>query len=376
MRKVSKVSLGLATLAATALSLGLVGPATADPYPTSGDAVLGGSDTIQYTLDFVADGTPSGGAGFNVSKSNRMMSFDATGDANGRATYNADGTPLATTIVMRAGNGPVPRPNGSHGGAGALFNAQYFSGGTTAGVPMENIARMSGLPYCTLEDGGAAAAGFGGLHTYKFATENLTAATATVTNAPSTISIADLVKIYDGTYTTWNQIPGNSGGSTATIDPLIPQPGSGTRSTFEADLTAAGWGGTYGPAVRQVQENDYAALDGLPNAIAPFSNGRIGLNNSGFFGAAAKNKVVAVTGTGSYVHVRNLYLVVRQNDITSTTPYLPGSPSNFVQAIITNPNSAVRSPAYAANIAAAGQTPAFQDLGRANVAGTSCDGSK
>jgi hypothetical protein len=48
---------------------------------------------------------------------------------------------------------------------------------------------------------------------------------STATNAPAGLSAADLFGIYTGTYTTWNQLPGNSGGSTDTIIPLIPPSG-------------------------------------------------------------------------------------------------------------------------------------------------------
>ena len=56
------------------------------------------------------------------------------------------------------------------------------------------------------------------------------------------LSAAELVGIYNGTYPHWNDLPGNSGGSTDAIIPLIPQTSSGVRTIFLNALKAANGG--------------------------------------------------------------------------------------------------------------------------------------
>ena len=76
-----------------------------------------------------------------------------------------------------------------------------------------------------------------------------------------------------------------------TIVPMVPQPGSGTRNTFLADLQKfnSGVPVTLGANVRQgIEENDPFAITNLsatdaPNAIVPFSGGRLNLWNKGYF---------------------------------------------------------------------------------------------
>jgi ABC-type phosphate transport system substrate-binding protein len=52
------------------------------------------------------------------------------------------------------------------------------------------------------------------------------------TPVPSTLTLADLQSIYECTITNWDQV----GGSDAPIVPVLPQSGSGTRTTFLLDL--------------------------------------------------------------------------------------------------------------------------------------------
>ena len=384
MRKLSKAKVGAAALGAAAISLGMMSPALADIAPGTNDVVGGGSDTVQYASDFLWDGTPNGDTGYNTGKTNKVFSFDATADANGRATYNGKvdsttGDPilLATTSVMRAGTSPVVRPNGSGAGIAALYTSPYIG---VAGAPVLQFARASRLPKCT-EDTAAATAGYGGLHVYKYGTEHLTMAAAkSATNAPASLSLANLINIYNGTYLKWQDVPGYSGPApTATIIPEIPQNGSGTRNTFTADLQAANGGVAVpltNPNIITVQENDFASLTApagvaadAPNAVAPFSGGRIALNDSGYFGAPATNQVKAL---GGYDDNRALFFVVRESDVTSAKKFQPGLAANFVNTLFAGGTaSIIGSPIYAADIQYAGQTPSYADLGH-GVSGTSC----
>lgn len=373
MFKFTRSKAGVAAIGVAGLCLGAVSPALADVQPSPNDVTGTGSDTLQYMADFLFDGDTAGDPGYNAGKSNRAFSFDATADANGQAVFTRTGAAYAPTAVLRAGTAPVVRPNGSGAGIASLYTGSYKVNGT----PLVDFARGSRLPTCA-ENTAAATAGYTGLHVYKFATEHLTmGARAAGTNAPAGLTPAQLVNIYNGTYVNWNDIPGNGGGSAAAIQPLVPQTGSGTRSTFLADLKAANGGVdvTLAASVTAVEENDYASLANA-NQIAPFSNGRLALNNSGYFGAAANGAVVKLTGAAPgggavYDNNRALYFVVRESDVTSTKKFQPGGTKNFIETLFKGGASAIASGAFASNIQAAGGNPSYADLGFGQ-AGTSC----
>jgi ABC-type phosphate transport system substrate-binding protein len=383
MLKLSKAKAGIAALGAVGICAAAVGPATADIYPQTNDVVGGGSDTIQYTLDFIMDGTIGGFPGYNSNQpKNRVFSFDATADADGRGVYPANSTTLLpTTSVMRAGTKPVPRPNGSSAGIRALYQAPYIG---TNGSPNVQFARSSRIPTC-VENTAAQTAGYGGLHVYKFAADDLAMGTTPSTNAPAGLTPVQVLGIYTGQYTTWDQIPGNGGGSSATIIPLLPQSGSGTRSSFDADMKAANNGNTptySNPNIITTQESDWAQYDtvsgatNVNNRIGPFSSGRIGLNDSGYFGTDAQNKVVLRLGASpgggnTYDNARTMVVVVRESDVNNAQVWQPGSTRNWVKTLFSGATSVLANPAYAGNIQAAGQTPVYQDLG-VGVPGQSC----
>ncbi len=185
--------LGLGMVGAVALVLVQVAPAHADVAGAADDIVGVGSDTAQFALSFLADGDTSGNAGFNAGNlSRRVVSFDASGDANGGATVGA-------TSVLRTNSKPVTRPNGSGGGITALNN-------DTGTTPVINFVRSSRLPNSN-EQNLASTNGSGGLHVYQFATDGLRMAVSNqvASNAPASLAPADLVKIYNGTYTTWGR---------------------------------------------------------------------------------------------------------------------------------------------------------------------------
>lgn len=97
---------------------------------------------------------------------------------------------------------------------------------------------------------------------------------------------AALTSIYTCSITNWSQV----GGPNATIQPLLPPYGSGTRDYFLNQLGLS----TVGPCVTNAQVNDPAPIQTNPNAIAPFSvarstypvnqTGNIKLNTTGFIG--------------------------------------------------------------------------------------------
>lgn len=388
-----------AAIAATgAIGLAVVAsPAFADLGPTTGDVVGVGSDTVQNIGNFLADGragTPTHN-GYNFAgNKNRLVSFDATPDENDRTGYLNQSTsaalrPLNPTVILRAGTTPVLRPNGSGAGINALL------ADTTAPYKISYV-RMSRAPKLT-EQQSACTAGFGVagsdacLRVVQLANDDLEiGVNSTATNAPSGLSVADLKHIYncDAGYTTWN---GTLGGSSSdAIVPLIPQAGSGTRSTFLSDI---GLAAPNTSCVKTVEENDPASLndasDGfgtLADRIVPFSSGRKALYDSGYFhdpsvafpgGTALTSGVSLLSGTPAlggtaYDDNRALYVVFRANDASSTTPWQPGGLKNWAQELfipgtISLPAGTAKPYANTgpglANIADGGVTAAYADKG-------------
>ena len=163
---------------------------------------------------------------------------------------------------------------------------------------------------------------------------------------------------------------------------MIPQNGSGTRSSFLADLQAANGGTaiTLGGNVQTVEENDPTSITGARtplDAIAPFSGSRLALYNKGYFhdpprvfpgGAAAEPRHQARVGTPAdsnpvYNDVRGLYVVYRDSDRTAAGPFQPGGTKNLVNTLFSGSNPYFKSGAGQALVAAAGATAAYSDLG-------------
>lgn len=375
MRSRSTLLAGGTALVAAALSVALIAPATADIAPNSFDIVGVGSDTVQNMMNFIADGDTTGSAsGVNAARAkNRLFSFDATPDANDRAGYhNGSAASLNATIILRAGTNPVQRPQGSGAGLKAIL------ADSTAPFKI-NYTRSSRLP-TVAEQNSAIAAGFvGGLHVVKISTDRLVMAAANISNAPATLSIAQVVDIYKCLPTAddfGNDIAlGGVGPSTGAIIPIAPQTQSGTYGSFKADLDAAnGSPVTLGACVRFAEEHDPAAIttSAVPaNAISPFSEGRHNLYASGYFknpnvvfpGGAAITSGVKLLG--GYVNNRGLYIVFRDADKNSATKWQPGSAQNFVQALFLNASPApyVRGLDAQAAISAGGGIPTYVDCG-------------
>lgn len=390
-----KKALAAAGAAGVALAL-VAGPALADYGPQSGDVVGVGSDTVQNIGNFLTDGDISGDGGYNSTGNvNRLVSFDATGDANDRAVYaNGATTPLKLGVVLRAGTSPVQRPNGSGAGILALA-ADNGSQEKINFVRMSRLPKNSDLATFQAANGGSSAT----LHSIKIATDDLVMAGKTGGNAVA-VTPADLLAIYTCTKTSWNQVGGSS---TATIKPEIPQSGSGTGDTFRSDLAAINGGATVtlGGCVTTVEENDPSSLTD-PNAYAPFSDGRKALFDSGYFhdvnaangtGAAQSSGISLLYGgnatnsaaqspngcvkpssttasTLTYCDTRGLFIVFRTNDVNSTTPFQPGGTKNWVQALFftgTSSRPYVQSAGGQTLIAAAGVQATYVDCGQATV---------
>ena len=373
--KTTRLAVGLGATGAVVLSLALGGsPANADYAPSSTDVVGIGGDTPQYDLDFLSNGDVTGNLGVNAPNNvNKLISFDATADGNGRQAYLNGSTlatpvPLNPTIVLRAGTSPVQRPQSTTAGYNALI--------ADTGHKIDFI-RTGRLPKASEQSGVP-----GGLRVVQLGSESLEIAVADVTNAPASLSTADLLGIYKGTYTHWNEIPGNSGGSTDAIVPLIPPSTSVINTTLLADLKAANGGTTVTLAsnVAIVEQNDPAAITGLgaqaKNALTPFSAARLDLYDTGYFhspGTVFPGNPAPITSgvhlVGGYASPLVHYVVFRQSDTASGAlpAWQPGSTKTWVTALFLGSTSFAKSPAGAALVATAGITPDYADLGTASA---------
>jgi ABC-type phosphate transport system substrate-binding protein len=373
--KTTRLAVGLGATGAVVLSLALGGsPANADYAPSATDVVGIGGDTPQYDLDFLANGDAQANLGVNAANNvNKLISFDATADGNGRQAYLNGSTlgtpaPLNPTIVLRAGTVPVQRTQSTTAGYNAIIADTGHKIDFIRAGRLPKASEQAGVP--------------GGLRVVQLGTESLEIAVANTTNAPANLTVSDLLGIYKGTITTWNQIPGNEAGSTETIVPLIPPSTSVINTTLLADLKAANGGTTVTLAsnVAIVEQNDPAAITNLPaaqarNALTPFSAARLDLYDTSYFhtpntvfpgGPAISSGVHLVGGYASpLVH----YVVFRQSDTAAGAlpAWQPGSTKTWVTALFLGTTSFAKSPAGQALVATAGITPAYADLGTSSA---------
>jgi ABC-type phosphate transport system substrate-binding protein len=282
--RVRSILAALATTAVTMSTATLIAaaPASADPAftPDANDVVGVGSDTTENALDFLADGT-NGIPGYNAGKvaaDPLLVSWDTEGSA---------------TITPRAGGTTITRPVGS--GAG---KALLYGGGNDTDI---TFARSSSALNATEVSAG--------LEAFPFALDTLKmAVSGTVSShAPASLTGAQILDIYKGNTTDWADV----GGTTGTIKPYIPQSGSGTRSFFDAQLTALNGGTpiTYGGDVNDtMHENTDTVLANDADAIAPFSVGK-----------ATLLYPTSVHLEGGFSAQRALYNVVRGTSLADST---------------------------------------------------------
>jgi ABC-type phosphate transport system substrate-binding protein len=283
--KRTKAAIAAAALLAGAITLAGATSASADSTPQARDVVGSGSDTSQFAMNYAADGFLSGGViktGYNGLANARLVSFDAITLNN--VTHD--------NIVVRPGTAAIQRPNGSTEGKSALTtNASFNYARSSSGLSAGEISA--------------------GLQAVPFAVDGLKLSVSQAgTHAPASISAADMVKIYDGTYTNWSQL----GGTSAPIKAYIPQSGSGTRAFFEGQLKSANGNVAVliAATVLTAQEHDPSIFDPANatygadaiNAVAPFSTGRAGLSPT------------LVHLEGGFTAQRALYNVVRTTDLS------------------------------------------------------------
>lgn len=224
-------NLALTGAAAIALSSVAIGSASAEPNGAPAFRALSGvgSDTTQEVLGGLSDVIRDG------SGTKLIGSYNATGGGQ---------------VKTKATNCEFARPNGSSAGRAALL-ASLTPGSATAGCL--NFARSSSLNLNATPTGQ-------GLTYVPFATDALTFAISSSSSLPRDLTTAELTAIYKC--------------EVAGLNPLLPQSGSGTRSSWLSQLGLTET--TKGACVKDtnngasVQEHDGRAITGAAD-IAPFS---------------------------------------------------------------------------------------------------------
>jgi len=259
VRKVSKLL--VAATAAAALTVLAATPALADPptgtTPKPTDVVGVGSDTIESLFN--------------------QLSVDYNKTHTSGKLYSFDATPQNSTITTKSGssNCTMTRPFGSTAGITQLEQGLK----TTGGALCVDFARSSRDRATTDPTN---------ISFIDLAGDAVTVATQPHTNAPlNLLTHQVLAGIFSCQITQWNQIPGNSGGSSATIAAMLPQNGSGTRSFFLGAIglttpggcvsTSATRQGAAGNGDNTLEENegvDPSLNTNTANVIFPFSVGK------------------------------------------------------------------------------------------------------
>ena len=203
--------------------------------------------------------------------------------------------------------------------------------------------------------------------------------------APASLTGQQILKIYNGTYTNWNQV----GGKNARIHPYMPKAGSGTLNVWLSLLAALDnvneapgsdndpashsaasqiWQGQAGaptitdgnwntgsptavpPTAANVEEHDPSAVNTDPKAIEPFSYGRAQLAN----GASQTVRI-----EGGWSEDRELYHVVRGQNIAgaATTPFVYGADGGLLESLFSNTGYVCSNATAQADIAGAGFWP-------------------
>ena len=264
MRKLSRMMSGIAALAAAAtLVAGAVTTASAatnDPpkavTPAAYDIVGVGSNTTEYVMDQ-----------FSVDYNAKVK----TNTVGHPYFYSYDALPEGVNVAgnykikPKAGCATILRPDGSGAGVTALGDSQAikYKGGSYECI---DFARSSGgrkPPYPADKPGG--------IVFVAFAKDAITWAARSAakggTDAPASLTTAQLKAIFTCTDTNWSQVGGKAGA----IKVYLPQAGSGTLSTWEKFMGIT----TLGSCVSQAPEENEGTYAGFnsPNAVFIYSIG-------------------------------------------------------------------------------------------------------
>jgi len=290
----TKKALALYATVGVAISgLVIVSPANAEPVSNSYSIV--GSDTLEDVVSALANGSSLSGAAVRTTAAGATIgSFDATG------------TPYITTKPNGIRFG---RPNGSGDGRTALLRSidglPYTSG--TPGAPavaipgQVDIARSSGSG--TVDAAGSLIQVPFGRDAIAYAYDSGSTSTAI-----DEMTTATMQSLYTCSVTT-------IGG--ATVTPMIPQAGSGTRKDFMAKIGVTD--ATLGACVVIGQEHDASNLG--TNTVMPMSVSRwVAMNTGASF---PKKKATTVLGS----------LVAATTPVTGTGTAMVPNPTYYADSL-------------------------------------------
>ena len=308
---------------------------TAANSPAETDATGVGSDTIQNVLDqFAADYNPTVSA-----TSTHLYSWDATNPLTGA---------IGDSIAEKTGCSSIPRPDGSSAGITQLATFQKTHDGKAFCTSFARSSRARASTDPAFAPGGIAFVDLAG--------DAVTWAAQTTTNAPATLTTAQLAAIYNCTDTNWSQV----GGANAPIHAFIPQSGSGTRSFFLGAIGIATPGSCVSDDNGLLEENEGVnPVLNDPNAIFPYSIGKyiaekfhsslcitkstcapnangiicthtpgknlFGCDTHGTMALKEINGVAPTTGTGANTVINSAFPATFQRIVFEVTPYDPNT---------------------------------------------------
>jgi ABC-type phosphate transport system substrate-binding protein len=221
---------------------------TVQSSPPENSATGVGSDTIQNVLDQFAVDNNAG------SPTTALYSWDATNPLTGA---------IGDSIAEKSKCSSIPRPDGSSAGITQLATFQKTSDGKFFCTSYARSSRPRASTDPAFAPGGVAFVDLAG--------DAVTWSAQATTNAPATLTTAQLAAIYNCTDTNWSQV----GGSNAPIHAFIPQSGSGTRSFFLAAIGIANPGSCVSDDNGQLEENEGVnPVLKDPDAIFPYSIGK------------------------------------------------------------------------------------------------------
>lgn len=237
----NSVKLGVAAVAVAGLVMTVAAPAGAldagpSTAPKLGTDIIGvGSDTTQWVMDKLTTDYDAA-----VTTGPRLINYDAcvgntnqataTGlgdnpDGSGfpcgaDATGTKAGVPRPATVIDPAAPASAVMANGSGSAwtllrtpTDPLFNDVAFARSSSAASTADIAAGEIPLP---------------------FAVDKFVSVVSPTGPAPATLTGQQILRIFNGTYTNWNQV----GGKNAPIHPYLPKTGSGTYNSSLVFLAA------------------------------------------------------------------------------------------------------------------------------------------
>jgi ABC-type phosphate transport system substrate-binding protein len=232
------ISIVAAAVAAAAATAGVATTASADPshVPPQSSVVGVGNDATEVLFDQLGRIYDEEHA-----RGTRLSSWWATG---------------SPTIVPKAGCQPIDRPNGSSPGVLALLSRQVLPDGTPCIDFARSLSpRTPGAPSTVVWT--------------PFALDAIGWATNANSNAPKSLTTADLRSIIECTATRWDQVGGTSDD---TIQVYLPAQGPGILTLLQHMAGVSSIGSCVGYA--QQDEGNISGVEGNPNVMVFYSVGK------------------------------------------------------------------------------------------------------